>query len=101
LAASDRDTVLDLNTVFHRCYDDGEFAAQIDYQKEPVAELDEKARARIAVSLEARKSRVRGYGDQLSHDDVARLAYRLWQAEGCPLGRDQEHWYRAIEILRE
>ncbi len=39
LAADDRDTVLDLQTVFTRCYDQGGFAARIDYQKDPPTAL--------------------------------------------------------------
>src|SRR5215468_7727447 len=35
LAPDDRDTVLDLQTVFARCYDQGVFAAKIDYQRDP------------------------------------------------------------------
>ncbi len=35
LAADDRDTVLDLQAAFTRCYDQGGFAAKIDYQCEP------------------------------------------------------------------
>jgi hypothetical protein len=35
LAPDDRDTVLDLHTAFTRCYDQGGFAARIDYGKDP------------------------------------------------------------------
>lgn len=37
---------------------------------------------------------------QLSHEDIARLAYSLWQARGCPLGNSEEDWMRAEEELR-
>jgi len=37
LAADDRDTVLDLQAAFARCYDQGGFAATIDYRREPAA----------------------------------------------------------------
>jgi hypothetical protein len=40
LASDDRDTVLDLHTVFTRCYDQGGFAARIDYQRDPPAPLN-------------------------------------------------------------
>src|SRR5207302_9295148 len=33
LAADDRDTVVDLHDVFRRCYDQGDFGSQIDYQR--------------------------------------------------------------------
>jgi len=35
-----------------------------------------------------------------TYDQVARAAYRLWEQEGRPHGRDQEHWYQALEQLR-
>ncbi len=28
-------------------------------------------------------------------DVVAALAYELWQERGCPVGSDQEDWFRA------
>lgn len=33
----------------------------------------------------------------MSKDDpkVSRKAYEIWEAEGRPHGRDQEHWHRA------
>lgn len=30
-----------------------------------------------------------------SPSDIAKHAYRLWEREGHPHGRDQEHWYQA------
>ena len=27
---------------------------------------------------------------------VRERAYTIWQAAGCPVGHDQEHWYQAI-----
>src|SRR5205085_2054027 len=37
LAMDDRDTVVDLQAAFARCYDQAGFAAQLDYQKDPPA----------------------------------------------------------------
>jgi hypothetical protein len=34
-----------------------------------------------------------------SHDDIARRAYERWLEEGCPEGRDEAHWYDAINEL--
>ncbi len=34
------------------------------------------------------------------HDDIAVLAYELWQARGCPHGSSQEDWFHAAEDLR-
>jgi hypothetical protein len=40
LAADDKDTVLDLQTVFARCFDQANFIAQINYQRDPPTRLD-------------------------------------------------------------
>ena len=39
-------------------------------------------------------------GNDLGDQDIAALAYELWQARGCPDGSPDEDWYRAVEILR-
>lgn len=36
----------------------------------------------------------------LNHDEIARLAFRLWQKEGRPTGRDQKYSLRAQGQLR-
>lgn len=33
-------------------------------------------------------------------EEIRRQAYRLWQQEGCPLGRELDHWLAAKEIVR-
>jgi len=42
LAADDRDHVLDLPIAFTKCYDQGDFATQIDYEREPSAPLNDE-----------------------------------------------------------
>jgi hypothetical protein len=32
-------------------------------------------------------------------DRVRARAYRLWQEEGCPLGRELAHWEKAKELV--
>jgi Protein of unknown function (DUF2934) len=32
-------------------------------------------------------------------DEIQRIAYELWQIDGEPAGRDQEHWERAKRIF--
>jgi hypothetical protein len=71
LVATDRDLVLDLQTVFGRCYDRVDFGARINYRDAPA----------------------------VLHDRIALAAYNQWQQEGCPHGRDKEHWYMAVEQL--
>ena len=44
LAADDRDTVLDLHASFTRCYDQGGFASQIDYLRDPPVRLADEDR---------------------------------------------------------
>jgi hypothetical protein len=57
LAADDRDTVLDLHTAFTRCYDQGGFAAKIDYGKEPSPPLSDEDRKWLHDVLKQQKLR--------------------------------------------
>ncbi len=34
-------------------------------------------------------------------DEIRLIAYSIWEQEGCPHGRDSEHWFRAISIWEE
>lgn len=38
---------------------------------------------------------------ELSHDEIARLAYALWEARGGQGGNPEEDWRRAEEQLRQ
>jgi len=38
--------------------------------------------------------------DPANPDDVAALAYRLWHQRGCPIGSDQEDWFRAEQEIK-
>ncbi len=33
--------------------------------------------------------------------DIEEAAYYLWQQRGCPIGSDQEDWFRAESLLTE
>lgn len=33
-------------------------------------------------------------------DAIAKRAYELWQARGCPHGQREEHWYEAERELQ-
>lgn len=57
LATDDRDTVLDLQAAFTRCYDQGGFSAQIDYQKDPPTALDDGDRKWLNDLLKQQKMR--------------------------------------------
>lgn len=36
-----------------------------------------------------------------TEDEIKRLAYKLWQEEGQPDGKDLEHYFQARRILEE
>ena len=57
LASDDRDTVLDLHASFTRCYDQGGFAAQIDYQRDPPVRLGDEDRQWVHDLLRQQKLR--------------------------------------------
>jgi Protein of unknown function (DUF4058)/Protein of unknown function (DUF2934) len=96
LAPDDRDTVIDLQAAFARCFDQGEYAARIDYRRDPAAPLSIDQRLWLDQILRAQKRR-----DPLPpEEEIAKAAYFLWQAEGRPNGQDKEHWLRAAQELR-
>jgi hypothetical protein len=110
LRSDDRDTVVDLQTLFTRTYDDGGFAAKIDYQRDPVAPLTSEDRLWLDDLLKQQKLRSSDHlsegtsagipGTALSQEKIAVAAYYLWRQEGCQQGRDEEYWQRAIEQLK-
>jgi hypothetical protein len=57
LAADDRDTVLDLHTAFTRCYEQGDFAAKIDYGHDPSTPLNAEDRQWLDELLKQHKLR--------------------------------------------
>jgi hypothetical protein len=57
LASDDRDTVLDLHTAFTRCYDQGGFAAKIDYKRTPTPPLSNEDRQWLDEMLRQQKLR--------------------------------------------
>jgi hypothetical protein len=57
LAPDDRDTVLDLHTAFTRCYDQGGFAARIDYGKDPPTTLTAEDKQWLQEMLRQQKLR--------------------------------------------
>jgi len=38
---------------------------------------------------------------ELVTEDIARMAYFMWQDRGCPDGSPDEDWFRAEETLRQ
>ena len=37
--------------------------------------------------------------DEIASDEIAKLAWHLWQQEGCQTGRDLDYWLRAEQEL--
>ncbi|MEM6636155.1 MAG: DUF2934 domain-containing protein [Pseudomonadota bacterium] len=35
-----------------------------------------------------------------TEDQIAEAAFFIWQSEGQPEGKSQEHWYRAVAALK-
>lgn len=57
LASDDRDTVIDLQTVFVRSYEQGDFAGKIDYRCDPTAPLSDQHRLWLDETLRQQKVR--------------------------------------------
>jgi len=57
LASDDRDTVLDLQATFSRCYDQANFSAQIDYKMDPPLKLKDTDRKWLGDALRLQKLR--------------------------------------------
>src|SRR5262245_28734444 len=57
LAADDRDTVLALHAAFTRCYDQNNFAAKIDYQRDPPTAIADEDRQWLHDLLKQQKLR--------------------------------------------
>lgn len=52
-------------------------------------------------TLPAEQPATVGHGiASFGHNDIAALAYQLWQDRGCPEGSAEEDWFQAAEILR-
>jgi hypothetical protein len=57
LAGDDRDTVVDLQTVFTRCFDQGGFGQKINYQRDPVGPLSSEDKKWLDQFLRKQKLR--------------------------------------------
>jgi hypothetical protein len=96
LAADDRDTVLDLHAAAARAYEQGNFGARIDYQQDPPMKLGDEDRKWLDELLAGQGLRTRR---SFSHQEIAEAAYFIWQAQGRPEGRAEEHWRLAVAQL--
>ena len=57
LAPDDRDTVLDLQAAFSRCYEQGGLAGMIDYRRDPTLPLNDEDRQWLNEVLKQHKLR--------------------------------------------
>jgi Protein of unknown function (DUF4058)/Protein of unknown function (DUF2934) len=96
LAVDDRGMVLDLQSVFEQAYDQGGYSGRIDYGREPVVPLGEENRRWLGATLTRQGLR----RPLPPHEEIARAAYHLWEQEGRPHGRHEEHWHKAVAQLR-
>jgi hypothetical protein len=71
------------------------FEIYTDYRKDPPVPLSEENGLWLDALLISQ-----GLREQFPHEEVAATAYSIWQAEGCPYGRDKEHWLKALAQLR-
>ena len=61
-----------------------------------------------APKIDPRKSAVNAPGnpiesrrvESVNEYEIAALAYLLWQERGCPVGSDQEDWFKAESELK-
>ncbi|MDP2932468.1 MAG: DUF2934 domain-containing protein [Chloroflexota bacterium] len=37
----------------------------------------------------------------VTEEQIRELAYSIWEKEGCPEGKDAEHYFRAKQMLEE
>ncbi len=94
---NEKDTVLDLQSDFTRCYAEGGFRDRIDYASEPNVLLREEDRRWLDAALTEQGLRL----PLPPREQVALAAYYLWEREGRPHGRDKEHWVKAMALLRK
>jgi hypothetical protein len=57
LSGDERDTVVDMHVMFSRCYDQGNFAAKIDYQRDPSVAISDEDRRWLADLLKQQRLR--------------------------------------------
>jgi hypothetical protein len=96
LAADGWGTVLDLQAAFTRCFSEGGYAERIDYARDPPGPLREEDYRWIDEQLTSKRLR----RPTPPHEEIARLAYALWEEQGRTDGKDREHWQEALERLR-
>jgi len=67
--------------------------------EETQTEAGSAVTAPLAVAPDA-ESQLAALAHTFDEQDIAALAYELWQARGCPAGSPEEDWFRAAEQLQ-
>lgn len=67
--------------------------------KENRTEIRRTVTAPLASRSDA-ESHLVALANKFDEQDIAALAYELWQARGCPAGSPEEDWFRAVEQLQ-
>jgi hypothetical protein len=55
--------------------------------------------AHATQQIEATEASTQSAQARPAREDIASLAYGLWQERGCPEGSSEEDWLRAEELL--
>ncbi len=45
------------------------------------------------------ENRSNSHTNEPTHEEIAQCSYLIWELEGRPQGRDQEHWFKAKSQL--
>jgi hypothetical protein len=59
----------------------------------------QRAAARSEAGRQGYSDKIATLASEVGEEDIAALAYELWQSRGCPKGSPQEDWFRAVETL--
>jgi Protein of unknown function (DUF2934) len=91
-AAESHDRAADAHRIAQK-HEKGDVITGEEYSRQALNHSQAAAKLTKAIAL--------GYGVvTFGHDEIASLAYELWQARGCPYGSPEEDWLRAENELR-
>lgn len=59
----------------------------------------EATKRAVATQTESAEALGNGHAASATHEQIAVLAYEIWQQRGCPEGCPEEDWFRAEQEL--
>src|SRR5579864_5531603 len=75
-------------------------AAAQQHEKQDHLTGHERSRQALEHSAQVHeKSAASPRAHAVKEEEIAALAYRLWQQRGCPEGSPEKDWFRALELL--